>query len=398
MTEKDENTTFGRDFFRGACFGFLAAGIAVLAFFLIRFGTIGAGGRKGADILTDADTMAKIRAVQRVIENDYLGDADAGLLEAGMFKGIAAGLGDVYADYYSPEEFAEITQENAGSYIGIGVVFEEDRETGTISVISVYEGSPAMKAGIQEGDILVGVGQDKAEDYSFREIMDLIKAKGDEEISFLFLRDGEEVAVSCRMEEVAITNVTCETDDDNIAYIAIQKFDQITISQFEEALRSISGKGVRGLVLDVRDNPGGLLDSVTVMLDDLLDECVLVTTVTRKGRSESIRAEDGRLYEGPAAVLVNGSSASASELFAGTLQHYGTACVIGEPTFGKGVVQSTYSFSDGSAIKLTTEKYLVAGEDDIDGTGIQPDISAPASSGEEDSQLEEAKKYLLDLS
>ena len=395
---KDDNNTLGRDFIRGACFGFLMAGIAVLAFFLIRFGTIGPGGREGADVLTDSDTMAKLRAVQRVIKNDYLEEADAKLLESGMFKGIAAGLNDIYADYYSPEEFEAITRENEGAYIGIGVVFEQDEKSGDIFVRTVYEDSPAMKAGVEEGDILKKVGNAKAEDYTFTELIDLIKGKKDEDISLTFLRGGEELQVSCRMEEVAITNVTCETDDDNIAYITIQKFDHITISQFEEALRSASDEGVSGIVIDVRDNPGGLLESVTMMLDDLLDECVLLTTVTREGKSESVYAEDGRLYEGPAAVLVNSSSASASEVFAGVLQYYGAACIVGEATFGKGVVQSTYSLSDGSAIKLTTEKYLVAGENDIDGVGVQPDISVDETAQSEDVCKEEAKKYLLDLS
>ena len=404
MGDKEENT-INRDFLRGVCFGFLLAGIAVLAFFLTRY--TGFGGRRsnGAQILTDPVTQGKISQVERIIGSDYLYDTDSDLLETYMFRGIAAGLDDKYAGYYSPEEYADINRHNEGSYVGIGVVFMEEAETKQIIVSEVYKGSPAMEAGILEGDILTGLQGETVEGKDFEQIMDMIHAEKDGEITLTLLRDGEEITISCRMDEVLLTSVSWEMEENQIACMEIQEFDRVTIGQFEDALNEVKESGAKALILDLRDNPGGLLESVTAMLDDLLDECLLMTTVTREEHEESIYAEDGKLFDGPAVVLVNNMSASAAEVFAGVLQYYGAAFVIGAPTYGKGVVQSTYMLRDGSALKLTTEKYLIAGELDIDNTGITPDLAveesdsakkpAPDDLSQEDPYLEEAKAYLI---
>jgi carboxyl-terminal processing protease len=171
----------------------------------------------------------------------------------------------------------------------------------------------------------------------------------------------------------------------------IPEFDEITVSQFEQTLSGLAEEGMESLIVDVRDNPGGLLDTVTAILDDLLDECVLLTTRTREGEGDRISAKDGTLFSGQIVVMVNEYSASAAEVFSGVLQHYDKAVIIGQDTYGKGTVQKTYSLRDGSAFKLTTEAYAIAGETEIDGKGIVPDLYVE----EEDAGAQEQEDVVL---
>jgi carboxyl-terminal processing protease len=180
--------------------------------------------------------------------------------------------------------------------------------------------------------------------------------------------------------------------ENDTGYIKIPEFDTVTVEQFENAVADLTDQGMQRLILDVRDNPGGLLDSVCAILDDLLPECLLVYTEDRNGNGNKFYSEEGQITQVPLAVLVNGDSASASEVMAGALQDYGAAVIIGQKTFGKGIVQRTYMYSDGSAFKLTTEKYLTGGGQDIHGKGIEPDIVVD----DEEEQLNRAIKELKD--
>ena len=352
------------------------AGIIVSAFILIRFGTIGGGkSQEGASVLTDRQTQEKMQTVQTIIAQDYLNDVDSQSLETYLFKGIAAGLDDRYASYYSAEEMEEVSRVNTGSYHGIGVVFQEDPGTGDCIVMTVYESGPAMRAGVREGDILLAVNGEDVTGMDFSDAVDLIR-ESDEAVDLTFLRDGAEITLQVDFDEVLLTQVTGQMLEDQIGCLVIPEFDEVTVGQFEEMIDSLKQQGMQALILDVRDNPGGLLTSVTAMLDDLMDEKLLVTTRTRGGKEEKIYSDSEQLFDGPIAVLTNENSASASEVFAGVLQYYDLAKVVGGTTYGKGVVQSTYTLSDGSAFKLTTEKYFIAGETDIDGVGVQPDLFA----------------------
>ena len=393
------------EFGKGMFIGILLSGILVLAGMLYYFGTVGGYRDDGAQILTQPRTLRKLRSVQAIIEEDCLGDTDPGLLEAYMFKGIAAGLDDPYAAYYTREERAEIEKENQGSYRGIGVVFtqysssdteylqdsagtaaEEGTEAGEeffrVVITHVYDGSPAEKAGLRPGDCLSAVEETDVSGWSLDRVMEKINEAFDahEEVPFAFTRETQTVKVQIREDEVPLAKVTGSLAEKGIGYIRIPEFDAVTPGQFREAVEELKeesekedGIVLSAIILDVRDNPGGILESVTEMLDDLLDECVTLTSSNALGEKERFESEDGRIFDGRLVVLTNGESASAAEVFAGVLQYYDAASVVGQATYGKGTVQHTYTLFDGSAFKLTSEKYAIAGENEIDGTGIIPD-------------------------
>ena len=386
------------EFLKGIIFGALIAGIIFMGVFLFRYGTFARGGREGSAVLTSDQTRTKLVQMQSIIKDAYLNEVDGEKLETGMFAGIMSGLGDPYAQYFSSEMLDEFMRINEGQYYGIGIVFTSEEDEEYPFILTVYPGSPAQTAGVQQDDIILKVGTTDTAGMDVDSVAALIDefldAPDDETptVEMTVKRGEEELQYEIPFDMVETAPVTYEMLEDKIGYVQIPEFDTVTVEQFSKALESLNEQGMEKLILDVRNNPGGLLDTVNRMLDDLLPDCLIVTTRSKDGREQENRAKDGTLFEGPAVVLVNGQSASAAEVFAGTLQYYDAACVIGETTFGKGVVQRTYSFSDGSAVKLTTDKYYVAGEVDIDGVGVAPDITVL----EQDEQMEEAVKYLTE--
>lgn len=383
------------DFLRGLLLGILIAGILVLTVLLFRFGTV--GGKTGDDsdrVLTNRDLRRKLSSVQKIINEDALEKPDPDVLESYLFRGIAVGLQDPYAAYYTQEEEEEAARANEGAYRGMGVVFTEYRleaeteadgeETATptfrIVVTRVYEDSPAKAASVQKGDELLTVDEQDVSGLSLNTVMEIIgdAFRAKEEVPFTFLRDGETVSMMLHEDHVPLAKVTGEYLGDGIGCIKIPEFDAVTVSQFRECLSGLQEEageaGLQSLILDVRDNPGGVLESVTEILDDLLDACVTLTSSNARGEQEHYEAKDGKLFGGDLAVLVNGGSASAAEVFAGALRLRGDAKIIGQTTYGKGTIQHTYVLSDGSAFKLTSEKYAIGGEEEIDGVGIVPDV------------------------
>ncbi len=389
----EEKQTGNRDYVKGLLTGFLVASAVVMAVVLFRYGTFGAKKGEGAAALMDSGTRQKMQAIASIIDRSALEEADGEMLVTYLFKGVAAGLDDLYAAYYSAEEMEDVQRQNAGTYHGIGVVLVQDIETRVISIQEVYPESPAEEAGILAGDVLTAVNGEPVEG-ELRKVTDRIGELFDEEegVTMTFDRDGEILEIPVRAAEVETAKVTGEMLSDTTGYIRIPEFDEITTEQFETMLASLQDQGMEKLVVDVRNDPGGLLDTVTAILDDLLDECLILTTRTREGEGDRIETEDGTLFDGQMAVLVNGSSASASEVFSGVLQYYGKAVIVGTQTYGKGTVQKTYSLSDGSAFKLTTEAYAIAGAEEIDGAGITPDIIVEEEQQEEGQQEEGQKE------
>lgn len=375
----DEKRPQSREYYKGLLTGALVFAAAVLAVLLFRYGTLGRP-RGAAEALTDRETQEKIRLIADLIDEGALKEPSAQELKDYMLRGVAAGLDDPYAAYYSAREMEEVAKQTAGTYYGIGVVFTQE-EAGQIAVQSVYPDSPAAAAGVRAGDILSGIGETGALDFSLEaaadKIADILEEK--KKVSLTFQRDGQERKVTVKAAAVETAKVTSSMLGEKTGYIRIPEFDEVTLGQFEKALSSLQEQDLANLIVDVRDNPGGLLDTVSGILDDLLGECVLLTTRTRGGEGERIEAEEGTLFDGKLAVLVNGASASASEVFSGVLQYYKKAVVIGAATYGKGTVQKTWSFQDGSAFKMTTEAYAIAGEKEIEGTGVQPDIPVEAN-------------------
>lgn len=373
---------------RGSSFGtgFLAGVLAVLfcmGIFLCGWSTAQhiSGSRdaeaenKGAEILTDYHTLSKLDEVQNLIEEHFLREIDSEELASYLFKGVAAGLKDVYASYYSEEELQSVLDSSRGEYYGIGTTLEEDVETQEIRVNEVYANSPADMAGLQPGDVLLAVDDVVVSDQGLTEIVTLIKSKEDAFTLRVFRPEsGEELELELECGDVELSFVEFEMKDGHTGFLRLTEFTEKAVEQFKEALKELDRQGMEKLLIDLRDNPGGRLDSVCEMLDAILPEGLIVYMEDRDGNREEKRSDGKQMVNCEIAVLVNGGSASASEIFAGAVQDYGLGPVIGTQTYGKGVVQDTYILSDGSAFKMTTEKYFTPKGQDIDGNGITPDI------------------------
>jgi carboxyl-terminal processing protease len=246
------------------------------------------------------------------------------------------------------------------------------------------------------GDVLLRLRDTDLTGMELSDVISMIRAS-EETFSLTVLRDGKEITLEMACGPVERTTVTWDIKDDEIGYIRIEEFDSVTVDQFKTAVDELLLADVQGLVFDLRDNPGGLLDSVCDILDYLLPEGLMVYTEDRSGNREEYTSDDTHFVSLPMAVLVNGSSASASEIFAGALQDYEMGVIIGMPTYGKGVVQDTYRLSDGSAFKMTVQKYYTPNGQDIDGNGITPDITVEEDASQErDVPLETALEVLED--
>lgn len=330
---------------------------------------------RGAEVLTAPETLRKLDEVQSLIEEHYLDEVDSEMLVSYLFKGIAVGLDDVYANYYSEQELTSVMDENRGMYTGIGAVMSQDTETNKITVQAVYEGMPADLAGMQAGDIVLAVDDSDTTDMKLDDLVALVKGnEGTFQIRVYRPKTDEELTLEIVTGDVEIPAVSYELKEDGIGYIRIQEFTESAVDQFQAAAKDLTEQGASALIVDLRDNPGGLLTAVCDILDEILPGKLMVYMEDRAGNREEYYADRKRTVDCEVAVLVNGNSASASEIFAGAIQDYEIGPVIGTTTYGKGVVQKTFGLSDGSAFKMTVEKYYTPLGQDIDGNGITPDI------------------------
>ncbi|MCC8044948.1 MAG: PDZ domain-containing protein [Clostridiales bacterium] len=367
----------GRRFLNGMMLGFVL-GIAVVVAAAYAPGVIRkltGKGNPGAEVLTQSSTISKLSEVQELIEAYYLNEVDGEYLESYLFKGIAAGLDDAYANYYTAEELSSVMDSTNGEYYGIGATIGTDTETGEFYVGEVYEGGPAEEGGLQPDDLVRAVDGEAASEMTLNELVTLIKSK--ETFTMIVYRPSEEteleLTITCA--DVIPTYVTYEMLEDGIAYLKLTEFTASAVEQFRDAVADLNSQGMENLIVDLRDNPGGLLSAVCDILDEILPEdALMVYTEDKNGNREEYTADDEQSVTCQVAVLVNGGSASASEIFAGAIQDYGIGPVIGTQTYGKGVVQKTYSLSDGSAFKMTVENYYTPNGQEIDGNGITPDI------------------------
>lgn len=371
---------------------------------------IGGGGLKIYDLVQSNERnqgavtdsfVQKAKYIEETVKESYTGDIDDDQMEEYMYKGMMASLGDPYSAYYTSEEYEELTTETTGSYEGIGVVMQQDVNTGEVKVVRCYEGAPGEKAGLLPEDVLVEVNGESVSGMELSEVVDKVKNSQDQVAHLTIAREGESeyLEIDVHLEEVNIPVVQSEMLEDNIGYIALYEFTEQTEPQYMEAFEALKDQGMERLIIDVRNNPGGLLTSVCDILEDILPEGLIVYTEDKNGEREEYTCDGKNELDIPLAVLVNGNSASASEIFAGAIQDYSKGTIVGTTTFGKGIVQSLIPFNDGSAIKTTTAKYYTPSGKCIHGTGIQPDVEVELSEGleqetsishEEDNQLQKA--------
>lgn len=327
-----------------------------------------------SDSAISGETGRKAVTIQRLMEEKYLDGVDENLMAEGMYAGMVASLEDPYSGYYSPEQYQDLMESTEGKYQGIGLSMMKDTETGEVTVQEVYQDSPAQEAGIQVGDQLLELNGETIADMELDQLASLLQ--NGEKATLTLLREGSEepVTVTVQAAEVEMTVVTGRMLENQIGYIRISRFTDGTPEQFETLYQSFQEQGMSGLIIDLRDNPGGLLDAVCSTLEQILPEGLIVYTEDKDGNRVEHTGEGNTPIQIPLTVLINENSASAAEIFAGAVKDYQVGTLVGTTTFGKGIVQETYALEDGSAVKLTIAKYYTPSGINIHGTGITPDV------------------------
>ncbi len=350
----------------------------------------------------DTESAIKMQVIRQMIDAKYLygDDMDETKLQEGIIKGYLAGLGDPYSVYYNEEEMTALMESLTGEIFGIGVIISQDINTGILTFNTVYKDSPAEKAGFQEGDILYQVEGEDIVGEDLDTVVSKIRGEKGTSVELTVLRGekAEEYTAKVTRDKIQIQTVSHEMKADSIGYIYISSFDEVTYQQFEKAIQDLKALGMKGLVIDVRSNPGGQLNTVCDMLDLLLPEGVIVSTKEKNGKEEVIRSDAEQLIQLPMCVLVDGNSASASEVFAGAIQDYGIGKIVGTKTYGKGIVQQIFPMPDGSGVKLTISEYFTPNGRNIHGKGIVPNVEVAfeydEANPEYDNQLEKALEIL----
>ncbi len=317
---------------------------------------------------------SKIERLADAIDQLYYEDVDEEDLVQGLYKGLLEGVGDSYTAYYTPEEYKELMISATSSLSGIGIVMQQNPDTMQVTVNYVYEGSPAEKAGILAGDLIVQAGDAVATSMELSEFATQIRGDEGTTVHLKLYRYGKGyLELDVERAIIDVPTLKGEMLDDGIGYIMIAEFGNKTAEEFADTVSELKAQGMTSMIVDLRNNPGGIVDSVTAMLDQILPEGVTVWTEDKYGNKKEYTS-DAACLDYPMVVLINGNSASSSEIFAGAIRDYKYGTLIGTKTFGKGIVQSIRRLADGSAIKLTTSRYFTPSGQNIHGEGIEPDI------------------------
>lgn len=336
----------------------------------------------------------------------YLGEVTEEELADGIYEGMLQALDDVYSEYYTAEELADLYEQMNGTYSGIGAYVSLDTVTTLPKISGVISGAPAEAAQLRANDIIYEVDGETTYGLTLNETVALIKGQEGTEVVLTIYREGEKeyLEIPVVRAKVETPTVNFEMLDEKTAYIQIIEFDDITVDQFAESLAMAKGSGMEGLILDLRANPGGSLDAVVKISQMILPKGLIVYTEDKAGKRVEYTCDGSRELETPLVVLIDMNSASASEILAGAIQDYGIGTLVGTTTFGKGIVQQVLPFTDGSAVKLTISSYFTPGGRNIHEVGIEPDVicefDGEAYYDEEnpvDNQLEKAKEVLKTL-
>lgn len=332
----------------------------------------------------------KLVSLSEKINEDFYKKPDKDMLETGIYKGLFAGLGDVYSAYYTKDEMKQLLEASSGKYVGVGMTVGADKETGRIRVESTFDKSPAKEAGIQKGDFIVRVD---GKSYTYQE-MDIavknMRGKAGTSVKISLIRGNRQIEKIVVRRQITIQTIGSRVLENNLGYISIKSFDEDTADDFRSALKNLEAKNIKGLIVDVRDDGGGLLDVVENIADRLLGKAVIVYTQDNKGNKEYLRSSDKEKISIPIVVLTNGNSASASEILTGAILDNKAGISVGTTTYGKGLVQQVVPLRDGTGYKLTTAQYFTPNGSYINEKGIKPTIEVK----EEKDQLPRAISYL----
>ncbi len=332
------------------------------------------------EIILDAETVdyenvVKFNRVMGILKKDFYQKVDVNKMLEGAIYGLAESLGDPYTVYFDKKQMEAFLEKSRGSYVGIGVTVNVD-DDGLLTVIEPAKGSPAMEAGILQGDKIVKVdGKDVTSVSDENMIISMIKGKENTRVNITVYRPSEDryVQFNIKRKRIRASNIKSEILSGNIGYIKIAMFDSEIARYFRNDLSNMLKNGIEGLIIDLRDNPGGSFEQVVEIADSLLPAGTIVYTEDRDGRKE-YRYSDKAYVDLPLAILINSNSASASEILAGSVRDHGRGILVGTRTFGKGLVQELKLLGDGSGLKVTISRYFTPSGTCIHGTGIEPDI------------------------
>ena len=347
--------------------------------------------------VANAQTMNKLQVLEDTIDRYYLESVDEQTLEKGVYDGLVEALGDPYSTYYSSEELKELQDKTEGIYYGIGAYVGIDADTSLPRLTGIIEGTPAQESGLRAGDLLYKVDGEEVQGLELTQVVSKIKGEEGTSVHLTIIREGatDYLEVDVVRRKVESPTVNQKMLDGGIGYIQITEFDTVTLDQFTEALAVCRGSGMKGLILDLRGNPGGNLNTVCDIAREILPKGLIVYTEDKDGKRSEYTCDGTKEMKEPLVVLVDSGSASASEILAGAVKDYGIGTLVGTTTFGKGIVQRIISLSDGSAVKLTVSNYYTPNGNNIHKIGIKPDIEEKFDSEAyyndgEDNQLNKA--------
>lgn len=322
-------------------------------------------------------TTQKLSLLEKAIDEYYLREDEISdeALENGMYKGLMSGLGDPYSVYYTKEEYQQLLESTTGEFEGVGVYLSQNPETMEITVVRPLDDTPCDRAGIKAGDILIKVDGEDITGTDLTVVVANVKGPEGSPVTLTFLREGKEISFDLVREKIETMTISSRMEDEEqkIGYIYIAEFDEVTSKQFKDSLNELKAQGMKSLIIDVRDNPGGSVSAVVNICDEFVNEGNIVYVEDKNKNRKEYVAEEGVDFEGPMVLITNGNSASASEILTGCLKDYGLATVIGTKTYGKGIVQTVMPLGDGTAIKITIQDYYTPNGNNIHGVGIEPD-------------------------
>ena len=393
MSESDDN--MNKKISLGLALSLIAIASAV-TFILTSFFSLQSFNKTVVDVSEKGKKYNSLQTLDTYVREHYLGDIDENELTDGILKGYISGLDDKYSKYLSEEEYLAEQNEDEGQLVGLGLTLEED-ESGYIRISGMVQDSPVAEAGLRVGDIITLIDGVSVLSEGFDKSVEAMRGTEGSEIRLTVRRGGIDKDYTFTRRSMEVKTVTGEMLSEYVGCIKINSFKKNTPQQFMDTLERLTSNGVRALIFDVRDNGGGLIPALSDCLDPLLPEGVIATAEYKDGHSETIIYSDETMLDIPMVVLVNKNTASAAELFAASLRDFAGARLIGEKTYGKGVMQETTEFSKNGAVVLTVAKYKTALSDCYDGMGLAPDLIISNETEDVDDQYNKAVEIIYSL-
>ena len=354
----------------------------------------------------DSGSMVKtLQSFKAMLEEKYIGEINDEKLLEGAIKGYIEGLDDPYTEYLTKEEMEEFTEQTNAEYIGIGVYISNDRSNNTLLIVGVMKNSPALEAGMQPGDIVEKIEGIAYSGEQISEATSILKGKEGTTVKVTVLRDGKEIDMDITRKKITVDHVASKMLDNQIAYIQIDSFDSGVEEAFKEQITQLKNDGAKSIIIDLRSNGGGIVDEATGIAELFVKkgETILITKGKNEEEKTTKSKKDPIITDMPVVVLVNEGTASASEILAAALKEQYGAKIVGKTTYGKGVIQTLYTLTDGSGLKITTDEYFTPNHNKIHKVGIKPDIEVDLTkdsqgyyetSMEKDAQIQKAIEEL----